>query len=459
MKQLSSCTRGLALVCLLQSLFLFRAGAQTLTMIPNVNIESNCNGYDEYLPQGYNSSKLYPLILAFHGAGEDGDGTSSSTGLGKLVNTGLPALINSGRFPTSFNLNGTNYQFIIVFPQFKTDPPDAPGEIDIIYTYMLTHYPVDVNRVYMTGYSQGGGNIWKFTGANSDVSKIAAIVPIAGSITLPASYAQNIASANLPVLATHNNGDNVIPYTYTVDNINLINSSTPPPTPRALDTIFNASGHDSWDHTYDPAQFTYNGLSIYQWMLQYQRGLGSALPVTLGAYTAQQTGPAAITVNWTTLTEINNRYFTLERSADGKSFTLLDTIAATNSANGHAYSFIDQHPLSGKNYYRLSQTDIDGKQTYFSVLEVTMAPAAAAALRISPNPAGSFIQLELTHPETGDLHVILSDMQGRALRTWTFNKQSALWQQSLQLGKLPAGNYTIQIRGTSIREVQQFVKQ
>jgi hypothetical protein len=164
-----------------------------------------------------------------------------------------------------------------------------------------------------------------------------------------------------------------------------------------------------------------------------------------------------VSVKWTTVTEVNNSHFTIDRSADGNSFNSIGTVAAANDANGHSYSFIDNHPLTGKNYYRLSQTDIDGKTTYFNVLEVTVTPATSG-LRISPNPVSSYIQLELVHPETGDLQVVLSDMQGRVLQTWKFTKQDVLWQQSLQIGNLPAGNYTIQIKGTTIREVQEFMK-
>jgi len=181
--------------------------------------------------------------------------------------------------------------------------------------------------------------------------------------------------------------------------------------------------------------------------------------VTLGDYKAYASGSGSVTVTWTTLTEVNNKYFTIDRSSDGSTFTTIDTVAGTNLAGGHSYSFVDANPLKGNNYYRLSQTDFDGKTTQFNVLKVSTGASVQSGLHISPNPVSNFVHLELQHPETGYIQVMLSDMQGRVLRSWKFDKQTSAWQQSIELGNLPAGNYTIQLRGTTIREVQQFVKQ
>ncbi len=96
------------------------------------------------------------------------------------------------------------------------------------------------------------------------------------------------------------------------------------------------------------------------------------------------TRPTATTVDWTTANEENNKYFILQRSADGQKFSDIDTIAAANQASGHAYSDIDRAPLAGNNFYRLSQVDNDGKTTLFGVLEVTVVPATTAIPRIFP---------------------------------------------------------------------------
>lgn len=454
MKQLSTLLRGVLVLCLMSTVFSSVADAQTLTRKANTYISDICNGYYEYLPAGYTTSKKYPVIITFHGVGENGDGSPAQ--LNNLTNTGLVALLKKGTFPSSFTVNGNTYQFIIIAPQFRTNPM---SNCDAVYQYVISHYPVDINRVYLTGYSQGGGNTLEYGGTLLTTSqKIAAMVPICPTVTVQAPWARNLASSNVPILATHNTGDNIWPYQSTIDNINYINSQTPPPNPPAAYVIFQGGDHNAWDYTVDPTKFTYNGRSMYEWMLQYSRNL-TALPVVLGSYTAQLTAPSTVTVSWTTVSEVNNKYFILQHSSDGITFSAIDSVSATNHQNGYSYSDVDSHPSAGNNYYRLVQVDIDGKTTYFDVLKVVVSNSPQSGLRISPNPVVSVVMLQLSHPETGDLQVVLSDIQGRVLRSWKFSKTGISWQQTLDLGAIPKGSYTLQVRGTSLRETQQFVKQ
>ncbi|MGZ4068396.1 MAG: hypothetical protein ACXVPE_16875, partial [Bacteroidia bacterium] len=106
-------------LAILLSLSIF-SQAQTFTAKYNA-IDGNCGGYYEYLPQGYSSSRTYPVIIALHGIGELGNGTSD---LGNLLNcwTAIPRLIANGSFPNSFSVGGQNFSFIVICPQFKAWP-------------------------------------------------------------------------------------------------------------------------------------------------------------------------------------------------------------------------------------------------------------------------------------------------------------------------------------------------
>ena len=455
MKQLFTLKWLGILLCLIQ-LSGFGFGQQNILMTNTlVTSSSNAtsNGYYLYLPQGYDASQKYPIIISFHGLGENGNGGSQ---LVNVENNGMPGWFSKSTFPTSFTVNGSTFKFIVFAPQFTSSPEYY--DVDAAINYALAHYPVDLNRVYVTGYSQGGGNIWYYGGINSSyANKIAALVPVEGSVDISAAMGQTIASAKLPVFTAVNAGDSYY-YGVTINNVNNVNSATnPAPAPPPYLKVFQASAHDGWDSTYNPA-VTFNGLNVYQWMLQFTRAT-TALPVVLGSYTAQLTGPSAVTISWTTTAEVNNKSFQIERSADGLVFTSIGTVTATNDPTGHAYSFIDQAPLKGNNYYRLSQTDLDGHVTYFSVLNVTVTSSLTQGLRMSPNPVSGSIQLILTHPEMGPLSVALYDIQGRMLRSWQFDKERQVWQQTIDVGTIAPGAYTIQIKGNTIREVRQFVKQ
>jgi uncharacterized repeat protein (TIGR01451 family) len=89
------------------------------------------------------------------------------------------------------------------------------------------------------------------------------------------------------------------------------------------------------------------------------------LPIELLSFTPQ-IKPDRIDLLWTTGTEINNDYFTLERSRDLYGWDILGFVpGAGNSSVPLSYSFSDMQPLDGLAYYRLKQTDFDGKFEYF----------------------------------------------------------------------------------------------
>jgi dienelactone hydrolase len=256
------------------SLFIFyslQGLAQTHTP-KYVSMANFTNGYYEYLPKGYdpNGSQLYPLILFLHGGGDIGDGSAEQ--LPRLLKVGLTKQINNGDFPTSFTVNGKNFSFIIISPQFIQMPPtdQAVSSIESILNYVQKNYKVDPTRIYLTGLSKGGGNVFDYVRRNAaNAKKIAAIVTSAEASYPDHTKARTIAASNLPVWATHNQGDQDISVNYTIDYINMINEA-PAPNPPAKKTIFPGSGHDAWTQTYWQ-EWRENGLNIYEWMLQYQR--------------------------------------------------------------------------------------------------------------------------------------------------------------------------------------------
>jgi pimeloyl-ACP methyl ester carboxylesterase len=228
-----------------------------------ITTTANSGGYYEYLPSTYNSdARSYPLIIFLHGLGELGNGTS--TDLPKLLNCwyALPRLINDGGFPMSFNVGGQQQGFIVISPQFKAWP--SGSDVNDVINYAISNYRVNQNRIYVTGLSMGGGATWDF--ASAYPTRAAAIVPICGASWPDQGKAQAIASAKLPVWATHNDFDGTVPSSYTKDWItNITNDGG-----IGKKTIWPVNSHDAWTKTYDPS-FKENNLNIYDWMLQYSK--------------------------------------------------------------------------------------------------------------------------------------------------------------------------------------------
>jgi predicted peptidase len=253
------------------------ASPYTLTPKP-VSISAHCNGFYEYLPEGYSTDPAntkYPLMIVFHGGSDTGEDSSA---LSKVLRNGPLKLAKDGTLPKSFSLHGQTYKFIILAPQYTSSGSTYPNEIDELIEYAKQNYKVDPSRIYLTGYSFGGGLCWSYVGASgSYASKIAAMVPIAAYINeereefkVNTTRAQNITSTNLPIWSTHNSGDRTCPLTWVVNAYAILNKTFPLPNPLPKLTIFSSDTHGGWTQTYNPL-FKENEMNVYEWMLQYHR--------------------------------------------------------------------------------------------------------------------------------------------------------------------------------------------
>jgi len=115
----------------------------------------------------------------------------------------------------------------------------------------------------------------------------------------------------------------------------------------------------------------------------------SPLPVSLLSFSAKSQNNNIVLLNWETEAELNNDYFTLERSQNGTQFSTLTKVdGAGNSTNIHKYSFRDDKPLPGVSYYRLKQTDFNGKSYIYKPASVMLKTlqSSVSAIQVSPNP-------------------------------------------------------------------------
>ncbi|MCH8904404.1 MAG: FG-GAP repeat protein [Bacteroidetes bacterium] len=140
----------------------------------------------------------------------------------------------------------------------------------------------------------------------------------------------------------------------------------------------------------------------------------SPLPIELLSFDASAL-INTVSLNWSTASELNNDYFTIERSTDGNDFQILGTVKGSgNSLIKKDYNFIDQSPLNGIAYYRLKQTDFNGRFEYFDVVAVNTGSSTDITLRIYPNPAKltDDIYLDLSGIRATQANIILLDNLG-----------------------------------------------
>ncbi|WP_430403815.1 T9SS type A sorting domain-containing protein [Fluviicola sp.] len=112
------------------------------------------------------------------------------------------------------------------------------------------------------------------------------------------------------------------------------------------------------------------------------------LPVGFSAWDAVSAGNE-IRLSWTTENETNNDYFAVQRSEDGLVWETLGLIeGAGTSSEAHNYSFTDQSPVEGINYYRLMQVDNNGQYEFSQIRSVNYS--MINKYQISPNPTKAY---------------------------------------------------------------------
>ena len=166
--------------------------------------------------------------------------------------------------------------------------------------------------------------------------------------------------------------------------------------------------------------------------------------------------------SWQTLTELNNDYFTVERSGDGLEFEAIGRIQGSGSTKeARNYSFTDEWPLAGRSYYRLRQTDFDGTTEIFPAVMVNRSQAASGVM-LSPNPVGEDApRLVLTGlSEREALRLTVSDLNGRVIWLGSLEPQpGGLIDQSIeQIATLQPGVYLLSATQSGRQFAQKFFK-
>lgn len=149
------------------------------------------------------------------------------------------------------------------------------------------------------------------------------------------------------------------------------------------------------------------------------------LPVDLLDFSAKANNNY-VDLEWKTKTESGNNFFTVEKSNDGINFETLQVVN-TNAINGNSQSELyyltqDLNPYTGRNYYRLKQTDIDGKFTYSKV--VTVSFDKKQSVSVYPNPAVNTVYIKGL--EINSTRIEWYDMGGRIVATQVVTVQNGM---------------------------------
>lgn len=189
--------------------------------------------------------------------------------------------------------------------------------------------------------------------------------------------------------------------------------------------------------------------SSTQYYVAFGGSSGGTLPVELLHFEAQRTSDKRVSIHWSTASEENNDYFTIERSEDGEVFESIGKIISVgNSTNRVNYEFIDENsPTNITTYYRLKQTDHDGMSRTFRIVAVPCSEVSEGLeISLVQNPVtGNELVYDLSLPDAATLTMQIIDNLGNVYSSTNFYYSRGSSRYSLNIDDLKKGFYILNV--------------
>lgn len=220
-------------------------------------------------------------------------------------------------------------------------------------------------------------------------------------------------------------------------------------------------------NTYASAALTGGGIAYYTTLgrFVFDGVIPATTPVSLADFIGTQTRNGNL-LSWTTLNELNNKGFDLERSADGVNFSSIASIASKaingNSTSQLSYDFTDNKSLNGNNYYRLKQADKDGKTTFSQVVLIKGNKVNATSISaIYPNPAKDKLSITLSSATSERVTLSIIDVTGKVLIQKSIMVNIGDLNITENISNLNQGNYLVKLSDASgnTTDLKKIVKQ
>jgi hypothetical protein len=186
------------------------------------------------------------------------------------------------------------------------------------------------------------------------------------------------------------------------------------------------------------------------------------LPTDLVNFSGRMNRSQEVVLSWQTTAEMNNDYFTVERSTDGINFSGIGRLNSQgNSSAPRYYAYTDHQPTGSVNYYRLRQTNLDGTHKLTPPI-VVRSSSPTSGFIIFPNPVTDNIKLEIdTKFNIGDNYsVVITDMAGKVIwkKDIIASNGQDTYLENISTSNFGKGTYFITVNHGDNSEVKKFIK-
>jgi Secretion system C-terminal sorting domain len=201
----------------------------------------------------------------------------------------------------------------------------------------------------------------------------------------------------------------------------------------------NDTTHVSFTVTSDPAS-----QATDRFMVVFGSPSFGVMPITFISQKVLQLDQK-VSVEWKTANESGINQYEIERSVTGIHFEKVVGLKADNNTS-NSYTWTDQNPASGYNYYRIGSVSYDGKISYSPVMKLFM-DAATVGMHIYPNPAApGNLNLQMINQQAGIYQVKLINAFGQVVMTRSVYNAGGTSVENLKPGTgIPKGIYQLEI--------------
>ena len=184
-------------------------------------------------------------------------------------------------------------------------------------------------------------------------------------------------------------------------------------------------------------------------------GVTSSLPISLVSFNAELNNEIVL-LTWKTASEKNNHFFTIEKSTNGIDWNIIVIInGAGTTSNEKIYSFIDNEPNVGINYYRLVQTDFNGDNEIFPAKSILFKRVPKIGIIAYPNPVYDNLYLDLIPADDIDYKCVILNETGQEI----VHEVEIALNNVFDLSYLSPGTYWVKVYGNESVSVIKIVKQ
>jgi hypothetical protein len=180
-------------------------------------------------------------------------------------------------------------------------------------------------------------------------------------------------------------------------------------------------------------------------------GGGAALPIDLVSFDANCVNEE-IELEFVVASQINNDYFTIERSLDNKNWsfvTEIDGVEGGNTSTQMTYKWMDNSAYKGQSYYQLTQVDYDGEYKTFEPIVNNCNDYTDNVYSAYPNPTKEnlMIDIELDNYQGDNVKLLLMDINGKIVKDEPIVLEKGFNHLEVNLKELPKGVYMMQFKG------------